>query len=553
MKKTILSLLLVIFFSIFTVLPLFKSGFFPMHDDTQVARVYEMGKALGDGQFPVRWVDDLGYGYGYPIFNFYSPLPYYIGGFLTLVDVDSLIATKIMFVVGILLASISMYFFAERFFGQLAGIASSVVFTYFPYHAINIYVRGAVGEFFAYAFLPLVFLGLSRRWMWLSSVSIFLVIVSHNLTALMLVMLLAVFIPLNLLFSKERKKLLIFYALSISFGILFSAFYSLPAIFEMKYTNVLSQVGGGADYKDHFVCPSQLWNSMWSFGGSTNSCLDGMSFKLGKTNILFVMLSILLFVYLLSKHKIKPDKKVAFISSLVLLLFSILLVLPISKPVWDIIPPMKFLQYPWRFINFIALFASLLVGFLIFGINEFNKKFTLVVVVGVVCATLIFNAKLFVPQTILDVNSDYYTNERMLKFKASKISDEYMPKGFVKPVAESNVPSITGSIGEGGNLSVISQKTGYVKLSYQSEGDNTILINKAHFPAWRAYINSENVNLTENSTGMEVGVLQGDGIVELKFEQTLIEIIANLITFFAFLAIITYAILLLRRKRSYGK
>ena len=34
---------------------------FPIHDDTQVARVYEMGKALSDSMFPVRWVEDLGF------------------------------------------------------------------------------------------------------------------------------------------------------------------------------------------------------------------------------------------------------------------------------------------------------------------------------------------------------------------------------------------------------------------------------------------------------------------------------------------------------------
>src|SRR5437870_2917084 len=96
-------LIAVLTLSIFSIFPLFHSGFFPMHDDTQVARVYEMGKALHDGMFPVRWVQDLGYGYGYPIFNFYSPLPYYIGGFLNLFGLDALLATKMTFIIGILL------------------------------------------------------------------------------------------------------------------------------------------------------------------------------------------------------------------------------------------------------------------------------------------------------------------------------------------------------------------------------------------------------------------------------------------------------------------
>ncbi|HSA83405.1 MAG TPA: hypothetical protein VLF20_00780, partial [Patescibacteria group bacterium] len=79
--KKMSPLLLVLGLSYWAVAPFFLPGFFPMHDDTQVARVFEMHKALIDGQFPVRWVADLGYHYGYPIFNFYAPLAYYIGAF----------------------------------------------------------------------------------------------------------------------------------------------------------------------------------------------------------------------------------------------------------------------------------------------------------------------------------------------------------------------------------------------------------------------------------------------------------------------------------------
>ena len=43
------------------VVPLLGNGYFPMHDDTQVARVISMGNALREYQFPVRLVDGFGY------------------------------------------------------------------------------------------------------------------------------------------------------------------------------------------------------------------------------------------------------------------------------------------------------------------------------------------------------------------------------------------------------------------------------------------------------------------------------------------------------------
>src|SRR4030065_1747578 len=98
MLKRILSLLIVLGISYWAIKPLFNPGYFPMHDDTQVARVFAMGKALKSGMFPVRWVSDLGYGYGYPIFNFYNPFPYYLGGLLNLLIANPLVSTKVIMI-----------------------------------------------------------------------------------------------------------------------------------------------------------------------------------------------------------------------------------------------------------------------------------------------------------------------------------------------------------------------------------------------------------------------------------------------------------------------
>jgi uncharacterized membrane protein len=95
-----------------------------------------MASALIDGQFPVRIVKDLGYGFGYPIFNFYGPLPYYIGGLIAVTGISALIATKIMMGIGMVLASITMFLVMRSFIGSLPAAVSAIVFMYAPYHAI---------------------------------------------------------------------------------------------------------------------------------------------------------------------------------------------------------------------------------------------------------------------------------------------------------------------------------------------------------------------------------------------------------------------------------
>ena len=83
MKKFFLNnwlLFLIVALSGLVIWPLFVPGYFSHHDNLQVIRIFEMRKCFADLQIPCRWVPDMGYGNGYPLFNFYGPLPYYIGG-----------------------------------------------------------------------------------------------------------------------------------------------------------------------------------------------------------------------------------------------------------------------------------------------------------------------------------------------------------------------------------------------------------------------------------------------------------------------------------------
>src|SRR5689334_7574400 len=41
-------------------------------------RVYELTVNLRSGVFPARWMPDAAFGLGYPFFNFYAALPYYL-------------------------------------------------------------------------------------------------------------------------------------------------------------------------------------------------------------------------------------------------------------------------------------------------------------------------------------------------------------------------------------------------------------------------------------------------------------------------------------------
>lgn len=530
--KRFLPILLVLLLSYWAVKPLLSPGFFPIHDNPQVVRVQQMAQALGDGQFPVRWVKDLGYGYGYPIFNFYAPLAYYFGGLFNLFGLNALAATKLMMIVGALLAGFSMYLLAREFWGQIGGVVAALFYVYAPYHAVDIYVRGAVGEYWAMAFLPLVFYGLIRQSVLISALGLAMVILSHNLTALMLIPFLLIAVCVQLARTKNKKRFIIHYSQFIILGLALSAFYWLPALSEMRLTKVFGQIGGGADFRDHFVYLDQLWTSDWGFGGSAPGRLDGMSFMIGKWHLLFAFLGLLV--------GIRRYQQTTFFV-LFSLLFSLFLTNQISQPLWKAIPLMALIQYPWRFLVFASFFVSFLAGAVVWWLK--NQWFLWFGGGLAILGLLFFNLKYFQPQTHFPATNDFYINEENIKWFSSRISDEYLPADFPLPQSKNEAAweKVTVLRGEAKVADLVS-KSNQTSFSIEAKTDAEILINTAYFPGWRVWVDGQENEFSLDRAKIKFSLPAGDHQVLLRLSNSSVRTAANLISFIAWSILTIFAL-----------
>src|SRR5260221_7055170 len=115
---------------------LIRPGFFPMQDDLQAFRLFEMDKCFQDLQIPCRWVPDMGYQYGYPQFNFYSPGVFYLGELFHLIGMQFIDVVKLLFVLGFILSSVTMFIFLRAIFGKLPALVGSILYTYLPFKAV---------------------------------------------------------------------------------------------------------------------------------------------------------------------------------------------------------------------------------------------------------------------------------------------------------------------------------------------------------------------------------------------------------------------------------
>ena len=413
--KRWLPILIILLLSLPAIWPIVTPGYFPIHDNTQVVRVDQMFQALQSGQFPVRWVPDLGYGYGYPIFNFYNPLPYYFGAAFMFLGVNALVATKIMFVTPILLSGLAIYWLARKYFPALAALTAAVFYVYAPYHAVQIYVRGAVGEYWAYALVPLVtFAFLSRR-RFLAPMSLALLILSHNLTAMMFIPILGFLILLlGLRRLPESIK-------SLLLGLGLSAFFWLPAILEKNLTRVNFMVQQQFNPLDHFVYTDQLWNSLWGYAGSAPGRNDGISFMIGKSHIIFTLFSLGLIIF---SRKIKKNTQKFLSFTIFTLALAVFMLLPLSYFVWVNIPALDFIQFPWRWLSFAALSTSVLTGY---AISRLPKLAWLLPVF------IIYSVKFFQPQFKFPITAEELLTKERVVWEVSARSDEYLPKDFIVP------------------------------------------------------------------------------------------------------------------------
>ncbi|OGG21561.1 hypothetical protein A3D03_02490 [Candidatus Gottesmanbacteria bacterium RIFCSPHIGHO2_02_FULL_40_13] len=545
----IFEILLLTVLSYWVLKPLLVKGYFPMHDDTQPARIFEMAQALKEGQFPVRWVGDLGYGAGYPLFNFYAPLPYYIGALVYLTGLNAIYTAKITFGIGIILSALLMYFFLKKIAGRTAGMVGSIMYLYAPYHAVNIYVRGALGELYAYSFIPLLALGIYqlfsyntkqnvRRGVLWGTMGLSGMILSHNILGMLGLIFLLLFIALiyiYLLVKKLNLKIMLPLGLIGIFSLMLTSFFWMPAVFEKQYTNVESVVRGGSNFSDHFVYPDQLWNSAWGYAGSAPARADGMSFMIGKFHLILTVIS--LFLYLMFFKRKNNSYGNVFLISAALFILSTFMMLQSSRFIWLLIPFFKYIQFPWRFLNFSLFFLVLSILYLFTFLKE-NQKKTLSALV--IIFSILFYAKFFQPAMYITSTDADYISAANLTGKMSAISDEYLPVKFIKKNGQEIIDShnALSSI----NARVDIDRFTYKEIAINSPESGEYISPFTFFPGWEAILDGKKTSVKETFGRISLSVPDGESKLTLKFTDTPVRKIANTISIFGIFLLVYVAL-----------
>lgn len=546
---------LVILLTVFALLPLFHSGFYPMHDDEQIARLFDLNKALVAGNIPPRIAPNLGFGYGYPFFNFYPSFAYYVGEVFHLIGFGYIVSTKLMIVTGFILAALFMYLFSKEFFGKVGGVVASVAFTYSSYHAIDVYVRGAYAEFFAFVFIPLIFWAVFKtaknlrfRYVIYGALGTTALILSHQLIALMSSPFIAVWLIYLFIKTSNKSKFTLYILLLFALGFCLSAYFWLPAYLEKDFTLVNILTTELANYSIHFVCVHQLWDSPWGYGGSIPGCYDGISFEIGKVQLLGSLVAFILALVFYAQKKYREKAQIVLIFA-ALLSLSAFMMIKFSKPIWDAISLLWYIQFPWRFLLISTFLCAFLCGSILGFIK--NDKFKLGVGGMLVLLLIISTVGRFTPNRYFNAVDSDYTNTKKIRWDTSSLSYEYVPTGIAikkskigttlinineNEIATSASKLISGQM----NIHTLANLPQHKKFQVDVAIPGVFQINTYAFPGWTVFVNGEQVSYSSFNKFklIRISLRRGNFLVEAKFLDTKARTAGNVISILGIISLV---------------
>jgi len=363
-----LSAALAVLAGVGVVAPLLAGPLPATHDGLHhLFRLFELDRSLRAWHLFPRVFADMGFGYGYPVLNFYSPLSYYLAWLGTAIGIGYIGGLKAAYVLGAVAAALAMYAWARTFLPAAGAFLAAAAYSYMPYHVADVLVRGALAEATAFVWPPLLLWLLTRfcqrrapvYLVWLAA-GLAGFILTHNLTALMFAPFLLLYALLLFGLPRRRPAITGYGALAVAAaaGLGIAAFYWLPAALEVRYV-LAGTVGGMWDLLS-LLQPLGHWVSPYILHRYTPFQGVAGQHPLGLVQTASAILGLVALG--LAWRASTRLLRVAGACALAAALASMALLTPASSWLWSNLPGLSYLQFPWRLQAVVGLGTSVLIG-----------------------------------------------------------------------------------------------------------------------------------------------------------------------------------------------
>lgn len=483
-RSNLIFLILTVLLTLPAVWALFHKGFFLSDDGNwMIIRFSAFYDSLKNGQLPVRFLSRLNNGYGYPVADFLYPLFMYVGVPIHLLGFSFVNTIKIVLIGSMISSSVFSFLWLRKKFDNVSSLVGAIAYSLFPYHLWDMYKRGSVGEVLALGIVPFVLWAIEVGSLPLAGIGYGLLILSHNSLALL-------FIPVLFGYQLLKKNSLgLMKSLkAIVVGLLLSCFFWLPALYDKQFT--VFDTTSVSEFANYFVSDFMM------FGFSTLVALLG--------GVAFLRNRDWRFIYF-------------FIISIV----SLFLSLSVSAVIWENLPFINFIQFPFRVLSLLTLG----VGFLIaYQINKLGGKFKISSAIVYLILVFVSAWPFLVSQKFQDYPETFYSTNQ----DTTTVRNEYMPK-WIKNLPSNPAEAKVEVIGGQEKINTLKVSPNNISAQGYFPARRTMQINIVYFPGWEVIVDGKIVPIDYNSNGLiRFDVSSGNHSIEARFRETKIRVIADL-------------------------
>jgi len=455
-----------------------------------------------------RWAALAQFGYGEPRFIFYPPASWTLGAALTAIF-PWIVVDKIYIWLVLGAAGVSMFLLARQWLDRRDATFAAVLYAVNPYHLVIVYWRSAFAELLAAALLPMLLLLLLRTEEKIRSTTIFLAFLLaaawliNDPAAVMIHYSLALLIVV-IAWQRRSPRVVIAGSAAVILGAGLAAFYLLPAAYEQRWVNIAEAVSTGLRPVDSFLLTH-----------TTDAEHDRFNHLISWVAITEIALTMVA-AWTARRWRSRGRAPELWYPLAVWAAGCALLMVSISSPLWNILPKLRFLQFPWRLLLCLSVPFSLLTAM---GVRRWYSR--LVIYAAMLCV-LAFVWQHFQPPW-WDQSADLREmQDNMATGAGYEGVDEYTPVG----VDPHNVDKDARRVTVDGTAHAAIRVTDWspeskIFTAEVSAADNLVL-RLFNYPAWRVEVNGLAVQAgSRGGTGqMLVPVQAGANRVRVVFVRT---------------------------------
>jgi hypothetical protein len=435
----------ILFAAVIAVAPQLLRGNSCGHDfDFHLVSWFDCLHSWQHGILYPHWTPSANYGAGEPRFVFYPPLTWMLGAALGLVLPWPLVPVALTFLL-LFASGLATRALARQALEDAPATLAGCVALFSVYSLFTAYERSAFAELSGGLWIPLLLLfalrdrnpagSIWRRALDRCAAPLALVVagawLSNPPVGVMATYLLAAVALTTALISKSWAPM-VRATVAVAIGLALSALYLVPAAIEQRWVDIRQITSD----------PGERIENSWLFAHHAEPSLALHDLELRRVSLLAIaMIAFALLGLLVSWQRGKlHDQRRWWIPLALIPVAVLLLQFPISLPLWNLLPKLRFLQFPWRWLVVLEAPMAIFFSMAVWPVRRSTR-----LAVAAACVTLCLAASVASGIYFFQVCDDEDAVQPMVDVDRSGTgfvgTDEYTPPGADNSLLAASLPT----------------------------------------------------------------------------------------------------------------